>query len=99
MYRFNTVLLAVVFVVLILTVPLVTFATDYHVTQNGSGARDGKSEGNAWSISNFNSSTNWSTTENANRIDPGDVVYFYGTITTGVVVAGNGADGNRITLV
>ena len=73
-------------------------ANTYYVTQNGSGARDGKSLAGAWSVSNFNNPANWSASDNADKIDPGDTVYFSGTITTAIIVQGSGTSGNYITL-
>ena len=75
-------------------------ANTYYVTQNGNGARSGKSLGNAWSVSNFNNSANWSSTDNSNKIDPGDTVYFSGTITTSIILpaAVSGKAGSYITL-
>ena len=73
-------------------------ANTYYVTQNGNGARSGVSLGNAWSVSDFNSSDNWSTTDNPTRIDPGDTVYFSGTITSTLRPEGSGSSGNYITL-
>ena len=57
----------------------------YYVTQNGNGARNGKSIPNAWSVSDFNSSANWSINDDSDRIDPGDTVYFSGSIKTGLI--------------
>ena len=75
-------------------------ANTYYVTQNGNGARSGESLGNAWSVSNFNSSTNWSNTDSGTKIAPGDTVYFFGRITTKVKppTGYGGSPGNYITL-
>ena len=70
----------------------------YYVTQNGNGARNGQSLGNAWSVSDFNNPTNWSTIDNSNKIDPGDTVYFSGTITAQILPQGSGTSGYPITL-
>ena len=70
----------------------------YYVTQNGNGAKSGQSLGNAWSVSDFNNSSNWSTIDNSNKIDPGDTVYFSGTITSQLLPKGSGSSGNVITL-
>ena len=51
-------------------------ATNYYVTHPGAGNRKGTSLSNAWSVTDLNDSANWSSTENASKIDPGDVVYF-----------------------
>ena len=76
-------------------------ANTYYITQNGSGAKDGKSFSNAWSISNFNSSANWSSSDNANKIDPGDTVYFSGRITSQIEPPsgyGGSSSGGYVTL-
>jgi len=74
------------------------FATDYYVTQSGAGDTDGTSLDNAWSVANFNSTGNWDSSENADKIDPGDTVYFSGSITSQVLPAGSGTSGNYITI-
>jgi len=73
-------------------------ANTYYVTQNGNGARSGQSLGSAWSVSDFNRSANWSISDNPNRIDPGDTVYFSGTITSTLYPQGSGSSGKYITL-
>jgi hypothetical protein len=73
-------------------------ANTYYVTQSGAGGHDGKSLANAWSVSNFNNPANWSASDNLDKIDPGDTIYFSGTITTRIVVQGSGTSGNYITL-
>lgn len=73
-------------------------ADTYYVTQYGKGARSGESLSNAWSVPDFNSSANWSAEENSRKIDPGDTVYFSGTITSKVDPQGSGASGNYVTL-
>jgi len=76
------------------------WATDYYVTQSGAGSNDGKSLANAWAVSDFNSSTNWATSEDADKIDPGDTVYFSGTLTSTIYPPDGygGTSGNYITL-
>ena len=70
----------------------------YYVTQNGNGAKNGQNLGNAWSVSDFNNSANWSATDNSSKIDPGDTIYFSGTITSQLLPKGNGSAGNQIIL-
>ena len=70
----------------------------YYVTQNGNGARNGKSIPNAWSVSDFNSSANWSINDDSDRIDPGDTVYFSGSIKTGLIPQESGMPGKYIIL-
>ena len=73
-------------------------ANTYYVTQNGIGAKNGINLSNAWSVSDFNSSANWSLTDHSGKIDPGDTVYFSGSITTGLLPQGSGTPQNYITL-
>ena len=77
-----------------------SFAADekYYVTQNGNGVRSGKNSSNAWSVSDFNNSRNWSSNENTEKIDPGDTVYFSGTINSRIFPAGSGSNGKPIIL-
>ena len=81
-------------------------AVTWYVTQAGAGSNASdtgawevapSSIGQAMSMSNFNSSLNWSGNGN---IDPGDTVYFSGTITTPLVIPDGegGLAGNYITL-
>ena len=44
----------------------------YYLTENGLGNRDGLSPGSAWSVSDFNKSANWDSSENIAKIDPGE---------------------------
>jgi hypothetical protein len=81
-----------------LHLPLYAAANNYYVTQNGSGTKNGLSLSNAWSVSDFNSSANWSAIDDSGKIDPGDTVYFSGLITTGLLPQGSGAPQNYITL-
>ena len=90
-----------IFVFSLLPAQVHAASNTYYVTQNGNGAKDGKSLVNAWSVSDFNSSANWTTTDNTNKIDPGDTVYFSGKITEEQVTVPNGyggTAGNYITL-
>ena len=93
-------LIIICLTILILSTKLWAADTDYYVTQSGASGRDGLAIGTAWSVSDFNSSANWSATESASDIDPGDTVYFSGTITTTINPpdAYGGTSGNYITL-
>jgi hypothetical protein len=92
--------LKLIFIINILFLHALTYAADhkYYVSQDGSGYRNGTSLANAWSVSDFNSSLNWSTIDQANKIDPGDTVYFSGKITSTLYPQGSGSFGNYITL-
>jgi hypothetical protein len=61
-------------------------------------AGDGKSPSNAWSATQFNNASNWSATEDADKIDPGDTVYFSGTITSKLTPPKGGAVSAKITM-
>jgi hypothetical protein len=92
--------LKIIFIINFLFLPAFTYAAahSYHVTQKGAGQRTGKNIANAWSVSDFNNAENWSTNDHENRIDPGDTVYFSGTITSALNLQGSGSFGNYITL-
>jgi hypothetical protein len=92
--------LKIILIVNFLFLPALAYAAThlYHVTQKGAGYRTGKSLANAWSVSDFNSSANWSKIDHPDRIDPGDTVYFSGTITSALYPQGSGSSGNSITL-
>lgn len=94
--------LKTILIINFLLLPALTYAMvhTYYVTQNGKGSKDGKSVRNAWSVLNFNSSANWSTTDNPNKIDPGDTVYFSGMITSRILLPKGygGRSGKFITL-
>jgi hypothetical protein len=74
-------------------------ASTYYVTQSGAGGADGSSLENAWSAAAFNTAGNWSATPGTSgKISPGDTVWLDGTITTSLAPAGDGANGNLITI-
>ena len=91
--------LKVIFIIIFL-LPALTYAAGqkYYVTQDGSGYRNGTSLANAWNVADFNNSLNWSTTNHPNKIDPGDTVYFSGSVTSTLYPQGSGFSGNYITL-
>jgi hypothetical protein len=66
--------------------PLTTFAASYYVTQSGSGAANGTSSANAWSLGTYQGSS---------APTGGDTVFFSGTFTSTVNLnrsgTGNGA--------
>jgi hypothetical protein len=73
--------------------------TTHHVTQSGAGSANGTSEANAWSVADFNTSGNWSSTVGTSgKISPGDTVMLHGTFTSGIIVRGSGQSANRITI-
>ncbi|MFC1611319.1 right-handed parallel beta-helix repeat-containing protein [Myxococcota bacterium] len=72
-------------------------SASYFVTQTGSGSGNG-TEHNAWSVSDFNDPQNWSSAESADRIDPGDTVFFSGTITSEITLQGSGTREKRIVI-
>lgn len=79
----------------------------YYVTQTGAGSNSGQtgawvtpptSSGQAMSVAQFNNVVNWSSSESSNDIDPGDTVYFSGTITSEITPKGSGSTGLPIIL-
>lgn len=70
-------------------------AQNYYVSENGSGSKNGKSVQDAWSAAQFNSSVNWSKTEDPNKINPGDTVYFSGTFSTRLIPQEGGSSQNE----
>ena len=75
------------------------YTETHYVTQDGAGSKTGRSLFNAWAVSQFNNSSNWSANVAVDgKIGPNDVVYFSGTITTRLDLKGSGTAGNPITL-
>jgi len=92
-------LLFTIFLISILLLPVWAGATTYYVSQTGGGGDGGDgSEIDAWSVTQFNDIANWSETEDAAKIDPGDTVQFIGTITGQIAPQRNGTSIARITL-
>jgi hypothetical protein len=94
------IVLPIISFLIIVFLPLQLYAAtnNYYVTQNGSGERNGATLSNAWSVSDFNNPINWSSIDDSEKIDPGDTVYFSGSITTGLLPQGSGKPQNYITL-
>lgn len=70
----------------------------YYVTQSGAGSRNGLTIQNAWSLSDFNTSSNWSSVDDIAKIDPGDSVYLSGEFTQRIIIRGSGTSDNYITI-
>lgn len=71
----------------------------YFVTQAGAGSQNGSNLSNAWSVANFNTSSNWSASIGAaGKISPNDTVMINGTITSQLIVQGSGLANNPITI-
>ena len=81
-------------------------ADNWYVTQSGAGSNASEtgawvsspsSVGQAMSVAQFNNSVNWI---NNGNIDPGDTVFFSGTITSGISLPSGqgGLSGNYITI-
>ena len=86
---------------LFLCVPIQAFGyTELHyVTQGGAGSKTGRSLANAWALSNFHNTSNWSTSNAADsKIGPDDVVYLSGNFTDRVYVTRGGSSSGSITL-
>ena len=91
-----------IYLFILLSFPAFAYAGSqfYFVSENGYGAKNGQSLSNAWSVSGFNSAANWSKTDTEAKIDPGDTVYFSGTITSRLIPPSGygGSAGKYITL-
>ncbi len=61
----------------------------FYVTQNGAGARNGTSLGNAWSVTDFNAPATYIG---------GDTIRLEGTITSQIAVQHGGSAGNIVTI-
>lgn len=72
------------------------FGATFHVSQAGSGTLSGTTEENAWPITAFNTSTNWSTAGTAGKISPGDTVMLYGALSGGWTNWGSGRSDAKV---
>ena len=79
-------------------IPCLTNAGHFFVTENGSGLRNGLNVSDSWSISDFNSQSNWSTFFSKEKISPGDTVFFIGNFKKRIEPKGSGDPGNPIIL-
>ena len=70
----------------------------YFVTQYGSGLQNGRCYTDAWSVSDFNNTNNWSMNENVKKIDPGDTVYICGNICSTLSIKQSGEKNNNIKI-
>lgn len=86
MLKFKKIFLISLLILLFIASPAISTTQSYFVTQNGNGSDPDCSGGGApncsgaWDVSDFNSSSNWSSSDSSSKIDPGDYVYFSGTI-------------------
>jgi hypothetical protein len=72
---------------------------NHYVSQNSAAAADGSSLANTWGVTDFNTSSNWSSTPGTSgKISPGDTVILNGTISSRLLVQGSGSSGNIITI-
>ena len=67
-----------------------------YTAQSAVGSADGSSCANARALNFFNTDSNWGT--GANQIGPGTTVHLCGTISTSLIIRGNGAANNPITV-
>ena len=75
------------------------YTETHYVTQNGAGSKNGRSLVDAWALSSFHNTANWSTSKAIDsKIGPADVVYFSGNFTDRVVVTHGGSSAGSITL-
>ena len=95
-YKFLLVSLFILFGVLGLARS--SWAADFYITQNVSGANTGADCANAHAVSWFNASGNWSNPKQADKIGQGDTVHLCGTITSQLTVQNSGSSGSPITI-
>jgi len=99
-------LLFIILFIIFSSTQLYSATQSYFVTPTGNASDPDCSGGGApscsgaWDVSDFNSSSNWSTSENANKIDPDDVVYFTGSFTDNIRLPDGyyGTSGTHIVL-
>lgn len=89
-----------IFILFLIIFPQLAEASSdiYYVTENGAGSKNGLSIENAWSISDFNNSSRWSSEDNPSLIDPGDTIYLSGTFTKSFIPRGSGTENNMIVI-
>ena len=100
-YKFLLVSLFILFG--LLGLPKSSWAADFYITQNVSGANTGADCANAHAVSWFNASGNWSNPKQADKIGPADIVHLCGTFTgtpgnAMLTVRGSGSSGSPITI-
>jgi hypothetical protein len=71
-------------------------ASDYYVSQSGSGAINGADASDALPLSWLNNPTSWGG--GSGTIQPGDTVHLVGTLTNNIKVGGSGTVSNYITV-
>jgi hypothetical protein len=83
--------------ILVLALAAPAAAEDLYISQSGSGSTTGTSCTNARPIAFFESAANWGG--GAGKIDPGDTVFFCGTITEATIgPGGSGSSGLPVVL-
>lgn len=93
------------FGVLVLSAGGVLQANDIYIAQSAAGAGNGSSCANAYAMTYFNTSTNWSSAASGTKIGPGSTVHLCGTFsaaagTSGLLtVQGSGTSGSPVTIV
>jgi len=82
----------ILIILFVLTVASYSHATDFFVAESGAGAGDGSTYANRMSRANYNSGNlNGST-------NPGDTVYFCGSLSTNITVQEDGSSGSQYIL-
>jgi hypothetical protein len=84
---------------LAISIPIITMAEDFFVSQTPQGSADGSSALNSAGISFFNTPANWnSPVKVPGKIGPGDTVRLVGVLTTPLTVQASGTPGSPITI-
>ena len=82
--------LFIILCIVLFSLPAFAADTDYFITPTGTGADPDCSGGGsptcagAWDRDDFNTEANWSATDDINKIDPGDTVFFTGDFSLSV---------------
>jgi len=73
-------------------------ANDIYIAQTAAGSANGSTCANAYAVSYFNISGNWSSTGSGAKIGAGTTVHLCGTISTELTIQGSGSSGNVVKL-
>ena len=89
---------------LILASPLAFAVNAVYIAQTAAGSANGTSCANAYALTYFNTSGNWSATPTGTQIGPDTTVHLCGTFTAAaatsgmLAIQGNGTSGHPVTI-
>ncbi len=73
-------------------------AEDFYIAQTYQGGNTGADCSDAYAVTFFNTSGNWTNPKTSGKIGPGDTVHLCGTITSSLNFQNSGSSGSVITL-